>query len=233
MVKYDNQRKNVLNASLWLLEHGYFGSQRGTGGNVSVRIDDKHAFAITPTSAKYQELSVDDICVVSFDLSVIEGKENLKPSVESGMHGIIYRMRPDVNAVVHTHQLFGSVFALINEPIPPLFDETSFSLGHTIEVVPYALSGSEELVKNVEGRLSNNANAYIIQNHGILALGKNLDKALLNVELLEKAAQTYCLALSTGKVIHTLPESVRDMVFALRNQEVEDAREKMNKKEQP
>ena len=229
MAKYDTNKKNVLEASIWLLEHGYFGSQRGTGGNVSVR-NDENSMVITPSSAKYQDLSADDMCVVGFDLSIIEGKKNLAPSMESGMHSIIYQRRPDVNAIVHTHQLFGSVFAVINEPIPALFDEVSFSLGHMVEVIPYALSGSTDLVRNVEGKLSNNANAYIIQNHGILALGKNLDKALLNAELLEKAAQTYCLALSTGKAVHSLPGSVIDMIMVLRNHEVSEAQGKREKK---
>jgi L-ribulose-5-phosphate 4-epimerase len=229
MAKYDTNKKNVLEASIWLLEHGYFGSQRGTGGNVSVRNDDENSMVITPSSAKYKDLSSDDMCVVGFNLSIIEGKENLAPSVESGMHSIIYQRRPDVNAIVHTHQIYGSVFAVINEPIPALFDETSFSLGHMVEVVPYALSGSADLVKNVENKLSNNANAYIIQNHGILALGKNLDKALLNAELLEKVAQAYCLALSTGKAVHSLPGSTIDMVMGLRNYEVSEAQGKKDK----
>ena len=222
MTKYESYKKNVLEASLWLSEQGYFGSHRGSGGNVSVRVNET-AMAITPSSVKYQELSSADICVVGFDLSVIEENDKLKPSVESGMHSIIYRKRPDVNAIVHTHQIYGSVFGLINTPIPALFDEVAFSLGQMVEIVPYALSGSPDLVNNVAGKLSNNANAYIIQNHGILALGKNLDKAILNAELLEKVAHIYYLALSTGKPINTLPESIVDLVAAVRNNEVKEA----------
>jgi L-ribulose-5-phosphate 4-epimerase len=222
MTKYESYKKNVLEASLWLSEQGYFGSHRGSGGNVSVRVNET-AMAITPSSVKYQELSAGDICVVGFDLSVIEENNKLRPSVEAGMHSIIYLKRPDVNAIVHTHQIYGSVFALINTPIPALFDEVAFSLGQMIETVPYALSGSPDLVNNVAGKLSNNANAYIIQNHGILALGKNLDKAILNAELLEKVAHIYYLALSTGKPINTLPESIIDLFAAVRNNEVKEA----------
>ena len=207
MTKYENYKKNVLEASLWLSEQGYFGSHRGSGGNVSVRVNET-AMAITPSSIKYQELSSADICVVGFDLSVIEENDKLKPSVEAGMHSIIYRKRPDVNAIVHTHQIYGSVFGLINTPIPALFDEVAFSLGQMVEIVPYALSGSPDLVNNVAGKLSNNANAYIIQNHGILAFGMNLDKAILNAELLEKVAHIYYLALSTGKPVNTLPDQL-------------------------
>lgn len=225
MSQYENEKKSVLKASLWLSEQGYFGSLRGSGGNVSVRLDN-NAIAITPSSLKYQELAADDICVVGFDNSAIEVKNGLRPSVEAGMHSIIYQKRPDVNAVVHTHQIFGSIFAVLNTPIPALFDEVSFSLGHAVEVIPYALSGSPELAANVGEMLSNNANAYIIQNHGILSLGKNLDKAILHAELLEKIAHIYCLALSTGKTVGTLPSSVIDLAAMLRNADVQEAMKK-------
>ncbi len=228
MSQYENDKKNVLEASLWLSDQGYFGSQRGSGGNVSVRINDS-AMAITPSSVKYQELSVDDICVVGFDNSAIEVKAGLKPSIEAGLHGIIYQNRPDVNSVVHTHQVYGSVFAVMNMPIPALFDEVSFALGQIIDVIPYALSGSPELAANVGGKLSNNANAYLIQNHGILALGKNLDKAILHAELLEKVAHIYCLALSTGKPVGTLPASIAEFAAAIRNSEVQEALKKSSR----
>lgn len=182
--------------------------------------------AITPSSVRYPELTVEDICIVDFDLSVIEENHELKPSVESAMHSIIYRNRPDVNAIVHTHQAYGSVFGLINTPIPAFFDEVAFSLGQEVEIVPYALSGSPELVNNVAGKLSNNANAFIIQNHGILALGRDLDKAILHAELLEKVAHIYYLALSTGKPVTTLPESIVEVVKIVRDNEVQQAREK-------
>ncbi|MFY9398077.1 MAG: class II aldolase/adducin family protein [Desulfomonilia bacterium] len=224
MGKYDRYRQEVLEASLWLSDRGFFGSSRGTGGNVSVRIDGAGLMAVTPSSMKYQDLTPEDICIVDFSGAVQEGCR--APSIEAGMHAAVYLNRPDINAVVHTHQTYGSVFALINQPIPPLFDEVAFALGESVEVVPYALSGSAELAANVASRLGNNANAYIIQNHGILALGKNLDKALLGAELLEKAAHLYCLALSTGRPITTLPDQTRDMARSLREYEVSEARKK-------
>jgi ribulose-5-phosphate 4-epimerase/fuculose-1-phosphate aldolase len=220
MEHYYDYKKSVLEASLWLLDHGYFGSQRGTGGNVSVRVGNS-IMAITPSSMKYRDMSAEDICIVGMDLAIIEAR--IAPSVESGMHSAIYRNRPDVQAIVHSHQLYGSVFSLINEPIPALFEEVAFSLGAEVEVVPYALYGSAELARNVEGKLSNNANAYILQNHGILALGKDIDQAVLHAELLEKVAQAYCLALSTGKTVHTLPDSIIGTVKAARDFEVSEA----------
>lgn len=184
MSLYHPYQKEVLEASLWLLKHGYFGSLRGTGGNVSSRIAGHDCMAITPSSVKYSDLTPADICIVDFGGAVVEGK--YAPSIEAGMHAAVYRERPDVNAVVHTHQLYGSIFAVLGLPIPVLFDEVSFALGESVEVAPYALSGSPELAANVASLLANNANAYIIQNHGIIVLGKNMDKALLAAELFGK-----------------------------------------------
>jgi len=221
---YDQYKKEVLETSLWLSDHGYFGSLRGTGGNVSVRIEGKALMAVTPSSVKYHELALDDICSCDLTGAVVEGVR--APSVEAGLHAAVYRERPDVKDVVHTHQIYGSVFAVLNEPIPALLDEVSFSLGEAIEVVPYALSGSLELAVNVAAKLKNNANAYIIQNHGIIALEKNMDKALLAAELLEKGAQIYYLALSTGKPVTVLPDQIQAMARSIREYEVGEARKK-------
>ena len=223
MTRYSKERTIVLESSLWLSRNGYFGTQRGTGGNVSLRLGET-SMAITPSSVEYDGLTTEDIIVVGFDMSVIEGKTGLKPSVESILHSTIYQNRPDCNAVVHSHQPYGSTLALINTPVPALFDEVSFALGPLIDIIPYGLSGSSELAANTAMKLSNNANAYIIQNHGILALGKTMHQALLNAELLEKVAHAYCLALSMGKAVTTLPQAVADMFALLRQNDVNEAR---------
>ena len=224
MAIYDTYKKEVLSASLWLSENGFFGSKRGTGGNVSMRIEERDAMAITPSSVRYQSLSFEDICVVGFDLVTIE--EKLAPSVEAGMHGIIYRERPDINAILHTHQIYGSIFSIINRPIPALFDEVSLHLGDIVEVIPYGISGSPDLAKNVSMRLDNGANAYIIQNHGVLTLGKTMEEALFNAELLEKAAKVYSFALMTGKKITTLPKEALEAARRKRRPDEEGVKEK-------
>jgi len=217
--QYANYKQDVLKSSLWLSQQGYLGSLKGSTGNISVRVDGETNMAITPTGVKYQDMSDDDICVVGFDLAMIELKAGRKPSMEAGLHSVIYRKRPDVKAIVHTHQVYGSVFAVINTPIPALFDEVALSLGQVAEIVPYAFSGSPELARNMESKLSNNANAYLIQNHGIVALGGTLDQAILNAELLETTAHIYYMALSSGKPVTVLPEATIERVQAIRKSE--------------
>jgi glutamate-1-semialdehyde 2,1-aminomutase len=185
----------------------------GTGGNVSVLVEGEQLIAITPSSMDYLKMKEADICIVDFDRNLVEGE--FRPSIEAGMHLAVYKNRPDVNAVIHTHQIFPSLYTLINEPIPPLFDEQVGNLGNTVAVVPYGLSGSEDLLRNITAAVASQCNAYFLQNHGALLLGRSMEKAVTNVKLLDKVAQAYYLALSTHKPVQLLPENASALLFAL------------------
>lgn len=213
MSQYYDYKLAVLQCAQWLSEHEFFGSVTGTGGNVSTRVTDT-SIAITPSTMVYSELTPDDICIIDFDLNRIEGE--FEPSVESGMHVGIYRNRKDVAAVVHTHQRFASIFALINKPIPALFDETSFNIGPLVDVIPYALGGTPELVEQVVSKLDNKCHCYVMQNHGALCLGPTLEKARLNAELLERAAQIYYYSMLSGEEIRILPDDIVSFITELR-----------------
>ncbi len=204
-MKYEKSRKKVIHFSRMLSEEGYFGPRSGTGGNVSVLTEDGAAIAVTPSGRSYHQLLPQDICILNpDDGSLLEGQ--LSPSIETGMHLAVYRNRGDAGAVIHTHQTFASIFALINHPIPPLFDEVTLHLGDTIEVVPYAISGSKQLEQNVVEKLNNGCSCYLLQNHGALTVASSLQEAYSKVELMEKCSQVYYYALTTGKEITTLPE---------------------------
>lgn len=136
----------------------------------------QNLIAITPSLRACGELSTDDICVVDCHLRQIEG--NRAPSLKTPLHLAIYEHRLDVRAVIHTHSVFAAFLSVINEPIPPLFDEIVFELGATVEIVPYAISANPDLVDNVVGKLGNDCNGYLLQNQGALALGADIDQAL-------------------------------------------------------
>jgi L-fuculose-phosphate aldolase len=214
MGKFDKDKKAIIKCARWLSEHGFFGCLRGSGGNISVKLDTDNMIAITPSGQPYQDMSPEDISVVDYNLKSIEG--HLKPSVEITMHVGVYRNRPDVNAVIHTHPVFAGILAVINKPIPALFDEVTLEIGACVEVVPYAISGSPELAENVIKKLGNDCFCYILQNHGALSLGRDLEQAWKNAELLEKVAQIYYYALTTGKDITTLPQDAIDQINKMR-----------------
>ena len=154
-----------------------------------------------------------DICVLDFALERLEGER--KASIESGMHAAVYQERPDVNAIVHTHQPYASALALVRQPIPALFDEQVRFLGRSVEIIDYAPSGTGFLKKNVRKRITSGDNAFILANHGVLVLGGDVDRAVFNMALLEKVALDYLLALMTGeKAVHKVPAPIREIAFA-------------------
>ncbi|MHC1591403.1 MAG: class II aldolase/adducin family protein, partial [Candidatus Helarchaeales archaeon] len=144
------------------------------------------------------------------------------------MHLATYKNRLDVNAIIHTHQCYASVLSIISEEVPALYDEQVAYIGPEVALVKYGMSGSEELMNNVVEKLSNNCNAYIIQNHGALCLGITMHDALKAVEILERACMNYYLALVTGKPITTIPEPIVNTLKAklLSDQKKEKRRKK-------
>jgi ribulose-5-phosphate 4-epimerase/fuculose-1-phosphate aldolase len=214
MGQFDKEKQAIVKCARWLSEHGYFGCVRGSGGNISIKLNAENLIAITPSRRPYQEMSPDDICVVDDKLKSPEG--HLTPSIEATLHLSVYRNRPEVNAVIHTHSVFAGILSIINEPIPALFDEIIFEIGASVDVIPYALSGSSALAQNVINKLGNDCCCYILQNHGALSMGKDLDQAWKNAELLEKVAQIYYYALTTGRKITTLPEDAIEQIYKMR-----------------
>lgn len=209
MTEYHSVRQQVIDYSRKLADEGFL---KGTGGNVSIRVSGENALAITPSNQDYYRLEVDDICVVAFDGTHIAG--TLKPSIEMGFHRAVYQARPDVGCVMHTHQDFASAIALIAKPIPALFDEQVRFLGRSVEIIPYAPSGTGMLAKQVGKSVQNHHNAYILKNHGALCLGSTPERAFHNVLLLEKAALSYLLALYTDEKIGKIPLPIREIAFA-------------------
>ena len=209
MNQYHSFKEQIVVTARQLTESGYL---MATGGNLSVRIAGQAAFAITPSNFDYLKMQPDDVCVLDLDLHVLEGER--KPSVESGMHAGIYRTRADVNAVVHTHQVYASTLALINAPIPALFDEQARFLGRSVEIIPYAPSGTGFLKNAIVKNIQNHNNAYIMQNHGVLCFGHDVERAAHNVEILEKCALAYLLALCTERPVSKIPLPIREIAFA-------------------
>jgi ribulose-5-phosphate 4-epimerase/fuculose-1-phosphate aldolase len=206
---YSIFQQQVVDTARFLVERGIF---EGTAGNLSVRIEGQEALAITPSNYDYMKMTPEDVCVLDWNANILEGR--MKPSIESGMHAAVYQVRADVNAIIHTHQVYASALALINAPIPALYDEQVRFLGRAVEIIPYAPSGTPFLRKNVKSRIRNGNNAYILQNHGALVLGPDAERAVQNLELLEKCALAYLLALCTERKVTRIPLAIREIVFA-------------------
>ncbi|MEV8508470.1 aminotransferase class III-fold pyridoxal phosphate-dependent enzyme [Actinoplanes sp. NPDC051475] len=206
-------RQHVVDMCRTMLERGYL---KATEGNVSVRVSGRRLYAVTPSNYDYDRMRVEDICLVDFDGKHVpdDSGAGLAPSIECGMHANIYRERPDVNAIVHTHQPYASALAFLRKPIPALTDEQVRFLGRQVAIVDYAPSGTGFLARNVQKKVAGGDNAFIIANHGIVALGTDPDRAVFNMALLEKVSIAYLMALTTetGKV-YTIPAAIREVAF--------------------
>ena len=209
MQPYQEAKKLIVEAARQLTHKGYLSA---TGGNLSIRIPGQDALAITPSNYDYLKMVPDDICILDLSLKPLEGKR--KPSVESGFHAAIYRARPDVNAVIHTHQVYPSTLAIINKSLPALYDEQARFLGRCVSIIPYAPSGTGMLMKKVARQVKDHNNAYLMANHGALVLGTDLERAIHNVDVLEKCALSYLLALCAGQKAGKIPLVVREVAFA-------------------
>lgn len=209
MSAFEVQKKQIVDTAQALVRKGYL---MATGGNLSLRIPGQNAFAITPSNYDYFKMTPDDVCVLDFELNKLEGQ--LKPSVESAMHGAIYQVRADVNAVIHTHQAYVSALTLIKAPIPALFDEQARFLGRSVDIIPYAPSGTGLLKNAVAKHVKNHNNAFMMQNHGALVFGHDMERAVHNVEILEKCALAYLLAICSERKISKIPLAVREIAFA-------------------
>lgn len=196
MSMWYTEKKTVLEAAQRMSEKGFV---VGTAGNLSMRVKEpagKELMLITPTSRYYESISVDDIVIVDYDGNIVEGEYS--PSVETMLHLGVYKARKKVNAVIHSHPVFSSVFAVAGMEIPPIIDDQINYLGGGIKVAEYALSGSQDLVKNALAALGSR-NAVLLANHGAVTVGKDMREAFTNLEMLEKTAKIYICVLSVGK----------------------------------
>jgi L-fuculose-phosphate aldolase len=179
----------------------------GASGNVSrrIRTPDGDLIAISASRVPYHRFSADDVVVVDFDIEPVDGEG--VPSSESLLHAAIYRARPDVGAVIHTHSVHASAFAVAGEPIPPILDEQVITLGGAVEVAEYGASASQELADNAVAALGDRA-AALLRHHGAVGVGEHLEEAIAVVELLERIAHIRALTKTLGSPNELSPEIV-------------------------
>ena len=183
-------RKDVLKTAR---EMSRSGLSPGRTGNVSCRRDD--GLLITPSGLAYDDLEPSDIVYVKAD-GTVPGKQR-KPSSEWQFHLAAYRVRPDKNAIVHTHSLHATVLASARKPIPAFHYMVAVAGGTDIPLVPYATFGTENLGRHVAQGLKER-NACLMANHGQIALGDTLDAALELARDVEVLAEQYCKVLALG-----------------------------------
>ena len=169
------------------------GINQGTSGNISVRFG--NGLLITPTSVPYDAMMPDQIVFMAMDGSHAPSQ---KPSSEWRFHRDILKARDDVNAVVHAHPTYCTILAIMGMDIPPVHYMIAAAGGDNIRCAPYATFGTVELsehaVSALVGRL-----ACLLDHHGMIAVGKTLDKAMWLAVEVETLARQYHGCLQIGK----------------------------------
>lgn len=201
-----NEKQLIIASGKKLLHEGFTVE---TWGNLSVRGADGLVY-ITPSGMDYDTCTEDDVVVMTLDGAVVDGHR--VPSIEHGLHRAVYAARPDVNAIVHTHPIFSTVFSAMGENIPLLIDEAAQALGGEVRTAPYALPGTDELAKNCAEALGQKANACLLQSHGAVCVGRDMKAAFKTARVLEMTAEIYYRIRATGgKFIPISPENIAAM----------------------
>jgi len=174
----------VIEAGKKLIESGLIAR---TWGNVSARISDTQ-FAITPSGLPYETLTPDQIVVVNIEDNTYEG--DIKPSSEKKMHSAIYKLRPDVNFMIHTHQMAASAISTTGKLVDVPADYVSV-LGSKVPTADYGLSSTQTLTDNVAKVVEDypDCKAFLMMSHGTLCLGKDFDEAFDVAAALEETSK--------------------------------------------
>ncbi len=195
-------KQDVIDAGKKLVEYGLIAR---TWGNVSCRISDTQ-FVITPSGKPYDGLTADDIVVVNIEDYSYEG--DIKPSSEKGIHAECYRLRSDVNFVIHTHQMNASIVSALGLDITGIDGRSKEIIGDDLLMGGYGLPGTKKLRNGVVSALERtDSKAIIMAHHGALCLGADYDEAFAVAGEVETVCARFVLKKYkevTGKTAQTL-----------------------------
>ena len=166
-----------------------------TGGNVSGRDPETGLVVIKASGIRYEEMRPEHMVVVDLDCNMVEG--NYKPSSDVYSHLYIYKHRPDVGGVVHTHSAYATAFAAVNKPIPVVLTAIADEFGGAIPCGGFALIGDEAIGKVVLESIGSSP-AVLLKNHGVFTIGKNARAAVKAAVMTEDNARTVWLAMQIG-----------------------------------
>jgi len=176
-----------------------------TGGNVSARDSESGLVVIKPSGIPYDELRPEHHVVVNLEGDVVEG--TLKPSSDTASHLYIYRHRPDVNGVVHTHSPYATAFAALGRPIPVCLTAIADEFGCAVPCAGFALIGDEAIGRQVIEHIGT-CRAVLLKHHGVFTVGPTVRAAVKAAVMVEDIAHTVWIALQIGQPEEIPPEAV-------------------------
>ncbi len=200
-MNYLDIRKKIIEASLKAQKMGLI---KGTSGNISLRSADGQVIAITPTSVHYEDLTPEMVPLVNARGEMLEG--TCRPSSELPMHLAILNARKDISAVVHTHSKFSTILGNIGQPLPVCTIPLITYGPDPAPIIPFELPGSDELGQAVVKALGEKGSAVIMELHGLITVGADLDAAMSCTEYIEEGAEIMLYCRLAGGAIKEIPE---------------------------
>jgi L-ribulose-5-phosphate 4-epimerase len=176
-----------------------------TSGNVSGRDPETGFVVIKPSGVPYDKLTPENMVVVNLDGKVVEGK--LIPSSDTFAHIYVYRYRPDVNGMVHTHSTFATAWAAVGRPIPAVLTAICDEFGGQIPVGAYAKIGGNEIGQEILRSIGSSP-AILMKNHGVFTVGRTPEEAVKAAVMIEDVARTVFYALQLGQLDEIPAEEV-------------------------
>lgn len=184
---YEKEKSLMLKYAMYLDRYGLITL---SGGNLSQRLPDGN-FLVTPSGMVYEDMTLDDFVIVNAKGEVVEGHR--RPSVDTAGLLYIFNHRPDLNAVIHTHQPYATAIGLIQDEFPCNLTTLANAAHGSVKVAPYGTTASEEFGIQAYNHL-NDQLAVILKHHGLIGVGKDLKQALYACVYTEEAAKTYYVA---------------------------------------
>jgi len=205
-LEYRTLREEVATTARRMISSGLV---KGTSGNVSARTPENDVL-VTPSGLDYAELGPEDLVLVDLAGNLLDG--SWKPSTETPMHTGIYRVRPEVHGIVHTHSRYSTTLACLGWPIPPVhYMLTVLSDEGRVPLAPYTLYGTEELARHAAEALGERHTACLLQNHGTITVGDSPGQAFSRTEILEEMSELYYRARVAGEPVLLDHQQVREV----------------------
>lgn len=204
---FEAQKLEIIKGGMKLDRYGLISL---AGGNLSLRMPTGEIL-VTPSGMIYEDMVADDVIVMDLQGNRIEGER--KSSSDTAAILYIFNHRPDVNAIIHTHQPYATAISLLEGMTEYRADQTTLgnACGGNVPIAPYSSAGSEDMGRDTVQYLGE-GHAVILAHHGVMTTGDSLKQALNAAVYLEECAKGYLAARAVGPLRHLTDAQIRQTV---------------------